>query len=62
MDVKTLNDFNKLNNLQDNNEDLVDEDSVENLEEDEEFFKIEKTRNSKLIRTHTAKSGTTERS
>jgi len=57
-----LNDFNKLNNLQDNNEDLVDEDSVENLEEDEEFFKIEKTRNSKLIRTHTAKSGTTERS
>jgi hypothetical protein len=57
-----LNDFNKINNLQDNNEDLVDEDYEENLEDDEELFKVERTRNSKLIRTQTAKSGTTERS
>jgi hypothetical protein len=57
-----LNDFNKINNLQDNNDDLVDEDYAENLEDDEELFKVERTRNSKLIRTQTAKSGTTERS
>jgi len=35
---------------------------MEGLDDDEDLFKVESKKNSRLNRTHTAKSGTTERS